>query len=256
MKRWYAGALVAALVSPAAVQAQVPELCGTPSVLEGPFAFARVNDLCTNLSDLITFNQATGLFNLQVRELAIGTGLINNLNATFKQDPFITFGASTSNLTAGPTAYTFYFGTAITPGFYGRASSTGSVSVTRGEGDATVAQNDGEEFINGFGTDGSTLIPLGVDIGTGTCTAGAASNTCEYPPPDGGPRFSTFAPVFLDNLEATLTYTQSGTASQVGFTGRVEVYETVIPEPATVGLLFTGLVTLAGVGFARRKQQG
>lgn len=252
MKRAYATMVALALLVPAGARAQVPDLCGTASVLEGPFAFARVGDVCTDLSDLIVLDQTTGLFNLQVRQLTIGTGFINDLNATFKQDPYITFGASSSNLTAGPTAYTFYFGTLIDPGFYGRASSTGSVSVTRGSGDASVTQNGGEEFINGFGTNGATLVPLGVDIGTGSCNAGAASNTCEYPPPNGGPLFNNFTPVFLDNLELTLTYTQTGLASQVGFTGRVEVYETVIPEPATVTLLLTGLATLAGITYRRR----
>lgn len=259
MKRRYASLLAAAaLLSPVAGQAQVPTVCGPTA--PGPFAFVLVGPVCTNLSPLITFDATSGLFRLAVSDLTVGTGVINEVTATFKPDPFITFGTSTSNLTPGPTTYTFIFGTPIVPGFYSQATSTGSVSVTSGAaGSATVAQNGGEEFINAYGSNGPLLTALGVDIGTGTCTAGAASNTCEYPPPDGGPASNSFAPMFFDNLEVVLTYTQTDVASQVGWTGRVDVFEatsSVVPEPATIGLVLTGMVGLLGVGAVRRRRLG
>lgn len=262
MKRRLAGLLGAvALLVPAAAQAQVPgpvpTICG--QVAPGPFAYVVVGEVCTNLSPLISFDVSSGLFRLAVSDLTVGPGVINDLTATFKPDPFITFGATTSNLAPGPTTYSFIFGTPIVPGFYSQATSTGSVSVTSGQaGSATVGQNGGEEFINAWGSNGPLLTALGVDIGTGTCTAGAASNTCEYPPPNGGPASNDFAPIFFDNLEVLLTYTQTDVASQVGWTGRVDLLQapSVVPEPATIGLVLTGMVGLLGVGIVRRRRQG
>lgn len=249
----------AALLAPAAgqgqVPGQVPGICGT--VAPGPFAYVIAADLCTNLSPLIRFDVSSGLFQLAVSDLTVGPGVVNDLTATFKPDPFISFGTNTSNLTPGPTTYTFIFGTPIVPGFYSRATSTGGVSVTSGAaGSATVAQAGGEEFINVYGSNGPLLTSLGVDIGTGTCTAGAATNTCEYPPPDGGPAENEFGPMFLNNLEVVLTYTQTDVGSQVGWTGRADVYEatSVVPEPATVGLVLTGLVAMLGGHVVRRRR--
>ncbi len=48
----------------------------------------------------------------------------------FDTDPFITFGATTTNSIAGTVTYAFLFGTPIIPGFYNAAHSTGGVTVT------------------------------------------------------------------------------------------------------------------------------
>jgi hypothetical protein len=269
MKTWYSGLLVLALATPSVSRAQLPEICGPlpgpipipqlPGVIApGPFAFVRVDNVCVNLSPLITLDVGKGLFELLVPRLVVDGGLITNLEVTFDPDPYASFSGSSSNLTAGPTAYTFYFGTPIAPGFYGSASSTASVSLTSGDqGSATIAQDGAAPFVTARGSDGATLVPLGVDIGTGTCTAGLASNTCKYPPPSGGPATSSFgAPVFLDNLEVTLSYTQTDANSQAAWSGRADVFRasvSSVPEPGTVALGATGLLAAAGVGAGGRR---
>ena len=272
MKRRYAALLGVALLAPVAGRAQllpglpplvplppaplVPTACGP--LASGPFALVRVGAVCTNLSNLISFDALTGLYGLRLAApVVVGTGRLNSLNVTYKQDPYISFGVGTSNLTAGPTAYTFYFGQAITPDTYTRATSTAGVTVTSGDaGSATVAQNGTDPFISIVGTSGTTAYPLGVNIGTGTCTAGLASNNCRYPAPSGGPAQNNFAPLFLDNLEVTLTYTQTDANSQVGWTGRADVLSVAsiqaVPEPATVGLVAVGIVGVLGVARRRR----
>jgi hypothetical protein len=269
MKTWYSGLLVLALATPSVGRAQVPGICGAlpgpvvipqlPGVVApGPFAFVRVDNVCVNLSPLISLDAVHGLFELLVPRLVVGTGLITNLEVVFDPDPYVSFSGSSSNLTPGPTAYSFYFGTPIAPGFYESASSTASVSLTSGDqGSATIGQDGAAPFVTVQGSDGATLIPLGVDVGTGTCTAGLASNTCKYPPPNGGPATGAFgAPVFLDNLEVTLAYTQTDVNSQAAWSGRADVFRVTVssvPEPGTVALVATGLLAVAGIGAGRRR---
>ena len=79
---------------------------------------------------------------------------------------------------------------------------------------------------------------LGVDLGTGACLAG---QTCSF-----GTTTNTFASTFYDNLEALVTYQQSGLGSVAAFTGQVTLTNasTVTPEPAPFVLLATGLGAL------------
>jgi hypothetical protein len=42
--------------------------------------------------------------------------------------------------------------------------------------------------------------------------------------------------------------------SQASFTGRVEIFTSTVPEPATVSLLATGVVVLGLGGLARRRR--
>ena len=253
MKRLIAALTAAALTAPAAARAQVPvDICGP--VAAGPYAFVRVGDVCTNLSGLITLNTVTGLFNLTVRQLTVGAGLINTLDVVYDQDPSIDFGVNTSNLLFNQTSYAFYFGTPIDPGQYRRAASTGGVNVTRTLQDAAVSQDGGSRFITVYGSDGDDLIPIGVNIGTGTCSAGALSNTCLYPQPAGGPRSNQFAPRFFDNLEVELVYAQDGEASNADWNGRAEIFATsVTPEPTSLALVAAGGALL--VGGARRRSR-
>lgn len=255
MKRTYACVVAVALLAPAAGGAQVPTSCGP--VGGAPYAFVVVGETCTNLTPFMSLDVASGLFRVAIADVPVAGGVVDRMTATFKADPFISFGTVTTNLTPGPITYSFLFGTPIVPGLYTNATSTGSVTVTSGQGgSATVAQNGAAEFIRGYGSNGMLLTSLGVDIGTGTCTATRSPTTCDYPPPAGGPAENTFAPTFYDNLEVLLTYTQTDAGSTVAWSGHVELLAStsMVPEPATVGLVATGLAALAGVGAARRRR--
>lgn len=255
MKRLYACTLAAALLSPAVARAQVPLACDPAG--GAPYAFVVVGGTCTNLTPFMSLDVGSGLFRVAIADVPVAGGMVDRMTATFKADPFISFATATTNLTPGPITYTFLFGTPIVPGFYANATSTGSVTVTSGEGGiATVGQNGGDEFISGYGSTGLLLTSLGVDIGTGTCTATRGSTTCDYPPPAGGPAENAFAPTFYDNLEVMLTFTQTDVGSTVAWSGRVELLAgtSVVPEPATVGLVAPGLLALLGVGAARRRR--
>lgn len=255
--------LAAALVLlPAVAPAQraLPDLSrfgcpALPSTVTRPFAFALVNNSCVDVSQYITTLQP-GIFSLATPQLAFGAGLVT-LNATFKSDPFITFGATTTNLTAGPTTYAFLFGTPIVPGFYTSATSNGGVSVTAGAGgSATFATSEVYPTnISGYGTNGAFATNLGVDIGTSPCTAtgapGGATTTCNL-----GSGANSFPPTFYDNLEALVTYTQTDIGSVVSITGGVTLtagQSSVVPEPASMLLVATGLSAIGGA-LARRRR--
>jgi hypothetical protein len=194
------------------------------------------NDICQDLSEMVTTDGDLSAIDTTVTIGGIG---IVDLDGNFDADPFISFGVTTTNLSASVT-YAFLFGTPITPGSYNTATATGSLSLTSAVGgDATVATGAVyPAFISGYGV--LALVPtnLGVDLGTLSCTSsGGATTTCAQ-----GSTSSTFAPASFDGMEAMLTYRQTQLGSIASWTGRVELDDvTEVPEPAAIGLLALGI---------------
>jgi hypothetical protein len=260
----------AALSVPTAARAQdIPQLPGFPDVVcnapdirgdavgSGAFALALAmfqgQTVCVDLSGFIS--QEGKLSFLNVAGISLGGLGTVDLTGTFNPDPFITFGATTTNLVAGPVTYAFLFGTPIVPGFYTSATSTTGVSVTNGASGTSSATTSPvyPTFVSAYGTVGLAPTNLGVDLGTTTCTAGpgipfTVTQTCGY-----GTATNTFAPTFYDNLEALLTYNQTDLASVASWSGAVTLNAATVPEPTTVTLMVTGVLVIAGVARNRRR---
>jgi hypothetical protein len=243
---------VAVILAPATAVAQggLPT-CGTIApTASSPFVWAFANNACRDLSSYLV-SQGDGSWSLNTPKVEVGRGVVQ-LNGNFDSDPFITFGATTINGTAGPITYASLFGTPITPGFYSVATSTGGVSVTNGaRGNATVTTSGiYPTFISGYGTVGFSPTNLGVDLGTASCNATGVPFTvttvCNQ-----GSTSNTFATAFYDNLEGLLTYTQDDAFSVASWSGAVTI-DTVTPEPATIGLFGLGLVVIGGLARRRR----
>lgn len=247
-------AAAALLLAPSTGDAQgstspLPACPATISTLTSPFIGLLIDGQCTDLSRAITRSTQGPMLWTASLDQVVGNTRIQ-IDATFDGDPFISFGITTTNFLAGPTTYSILFGTPIVPGLYTTATSSGGVSVTAGATNSSTVANSAvhPSFISGYGTNGPAATNLGVDIGTTPCTA-TTTTTCTY-----GPGSATFAPTFYDNLEALVTYTQSGANSVASWSGRVDLLsQSTVPEPATLVLLATGLLVVGGV--ARRKRE-
>jgi len=241
----------AVLFAPATAMAQggLPT-CGTPSSTS-PFAWAFANNACRDLSSYWV-SQGNGVWALNTPKLELGNAVIQ-LTGLLDQDPFISFGATTTNLSGSAITFAFLFGTPIVPGLYTAATSTGGVSVTNGVRGTTTVATSGVHptYISGYGTVGFVPTNLGVDLGTAPCIASGVpltvTTTCNQ-----GTTSNSFSPTFYDNLEALLTYTQDDVASVASWSGAVTL-TTATPEPATIGLFATGLLVIGGFGVRRRK---
>jgi len=227
------------------------------SGLTSPVLWAFANHECTDLSKYITPSvSAGGIWTIDTPTLRLGSGQIQ-FKGVFDSDPFISFGATTTNLTGNPITFAFLFGTPVTPDLYATATSTGGVSVTNGRrGTTTVATSSVyPTYISGYGTVGFVPTNLGVDLGTAPCIASGppstVTTTCNQ-----GTTVNAFIPTFYDNLEGLLTYTQDDLGSVASWSGAITLEKQepfTTPEPATIGLFATGLVLIGGFGARRRK---
>lgn len=239
----------AALAAQSTGGAQLPNCPVGASTENGPFVGVLIDGQCTDLSSLIVRTSRTlPLWSLET-SFQTATAAIT-LDIDFDGDPFISFGVATTNFGPGPVTYAFLFGTPIVPGTYNTARSTGGVSVTPPP-DATASVSTSAvypTFISGYGTVGGFATNLGVDLGTSTCTATDATETCNY-----GVTTNTFAPTFYNNLEALLTYEQTAAQSVAAWSGRVDLLDVqqVVPEPSAIILLATGIGALGLVARLR-----
>jgi hypothetical protein len=256
-------ALAAAVVllSPASSTAQkpgpIPSQCSELQIPHGvPFFWAVMNLSCQDLSHFITPGIPGKTWTLSVPDLVIA-GVRLSANGTFNADPFITFGATTTNLNSATTTYAFLFGTPIVPGMYNHATSNGGLSLTSGEADNATVSPSGiyPTYVSGYGTLGLTPTNLGVDLGTAPCIAAGGgagvtttTTTCNY-----GAATSDFAPALYDNLEALLTYDQTDLRSVASWSGSVALSTvSTVPEPTSLTLFASGLMVLIGAAARRR----
>ena len=249
------GVLVAAALLVPAVAASAQEGITVTCTNEGiravsplpvPFATVQVGGLTGILTPCIT-QKGKELFLNAHFSSALGSG---DVHAEMNPDPFITFGATTTNAIAGTVSYAFLFGTPVVPASYNTAKSSGGVTVAPGAANNTHVTTSPiyPKYISGYGTLGLAATNLGVDNGTAPCNATTVNNTCNF-----ALVTNTFPPTPYDNLEALLTYNQDDMQSVASWSGRVDLLVTAVPEPTTVALTVSGLLALAGVARTRRR---
>jgi hypothetical protein len=251
-KRYLAlAALTALLTAPAPAAAQFNIGC-TPPAPTRPFVIVSVNGQCADLSAFISPSGKGFVINGSVTIL----GNTISLRGFMDPDPSISFGTTTTNVSATATTYSFLFGLPIVPDFYTTAISQATVGVTAAAGTTTISNSATAPFtVTGYGSVDRTLTDLNVGIGTTPCVATGPVGTrnCSL-----GTRTGTFGGTFYNNLEALVTYTQDNLGSTATFDGSVTLTQATtpppvnaVPEPATVVLMATGL---AALGLVRRRR--
>ena len=259
MKRMLTAVFVAAALCAPGVARAGTAACPLGGVGH-PFASSPINivSVCAN-GQLFQFTGFIGNgkpFTLPTTTINLGNGASFTVSAAINADPFSSFTFGSIIPTGfGPFTFDAFFTTLLAPGSYNFASSIGTLGITTSGAAATGSvTNDGQPFyITGYG--GTTN--LGVSTGAGACTATTPPNpnaaSCN---PSGATK--TFAPIGPSTLTARLNYTQNTTGagglSSVAFTGSVNLGNTaIVPEPATFGLVFGGMLLIGGASYRRKR---
>lgn len=256
MKRWSTAVIVAAMMLvPTAAHA------GAASCLAGinPFAATKVPaiSVCANgVSFLFSTFSGTGKpYTLATQTRQLGGGQSFTLSAIYNNDPFVSFTFSSTVLsTFGVVNFDVYFTTPVVGGGYTNASSAGTLNVTADGRSASALVNTGAypSYISGY----ADATNLNVNTGSGSCSAATTGSATTATTACNPPGASTsFAPISPAILSSRLSYAHSAGSgsSTASWTGIVSLTSTTVPEPATVTLIFAGLLAIGAVRFRRSR---
>jgi hypothetical protein len=283
-------ALVGSAAAPSAAQAQCGAAYGDFGVtnVAGYFAFVRLNAQVFNLSCLLSTD---GFGNVNaVGGLTVSNTLLS-INTTFRPDPLnpnMSFGTSVTPNAPGTVDVAFVFVAPLAPLVYAQASASADFGLSRAAGSATVTlrkvANPSTATAATAGALGQSNVPsyltastaavgvfaadafttdLGVDIAGGTCAiasspTGSRSNNCAAIDQAGLLNPAQFGGLASYGVKVSYRVTSTGTntsALNAQVNGGVSL-SAVVPEPGTVVLTATGLLTLVGTTLRRRRGQG
>lgn len=255
------GAVIDLLEHPEALPANKP---ASIQVL----AAAAVDGITKNVNvtlNAIEYNTATALVRYyQLNPVTLSWPALGGDTIVFQDlssvlDPTGSFSASYTDFGAPSTFTTTFSYPAFAPTIFGPISFSGSVSgsatdgttVPNGVGYTPTGGNPGVFRYELFDTTAALMATFFHDAGSAFPAGPPNSHTTGPFDNAGSPLLLGAGPNGVGTVKVTSSFTGSGGTDQYAFTGRWDVLE--VPEPSSLGLLFTGLLGL--MAFARPRRE-
>jgi hypothetical protein len=195
----------------------------------------------TVLSVPAVLNSDGKTYSLELRDLLFDGAGLSVLTYSADPDPFVSYVISVQNFTAVALSFSAFFGSTYVGGPYGEFESWHSSTVTDGDQSGTMSVAPFvKTTVHTPTLDGSDVLAAALGDGCSfTSRTAGATEVCDPLATVVGPVATGASGVFGVLLSFTLSAGDAYAAS-----GRIELRQSTVPEPATLPLILTALLVV------------